>query len=123
MFIPWVLALLTAGWFWLAARKAARNPASWGLSGFVIGLVTATIVLGLGHATTNPFSDYQRHLLHFRWAAEAVVTIAVLGWFFTMPLHRHHLGVWRKLTHKASPPPPPTPSKQKSDPARQSAKR
>ena len=94
----------------------------WGISGFLIGLVTATIVLGLGRATNNPFSDYQRHLLHFRWAAEAALTIALLGWFFTMPLHRQQLALWRKLTRKASPPPAPTPSKQKSEAARQSAK-
>ena len=124
-FIPWLLALLTAGWFALEARRAGRNPFSWALSGAVFGLVAATIVLGLGKATGNPFSDQQLHLFRLKWAAEAVATIAVLGWFITLPLHRQHLALWRRVTQQPAPPaptPPPSEPKPKAEAAKQPAK-
>ncbi len=117
-FIPWLLALITAGWFGLAARKVGRNVFPWALAGAVFALVAATIVLGLGKATGNPFSNQQLMVLQFRWVAEAVVTIAVLGWFITMPLHRRHETLWRKLTNKPLPPaptPPPADTKTKPE--------
>jgi hypothetical protein len=123
--IPWLLALVTAGWFGLAARKAGRNVLPWALSGAVFALVTATIVLGLGQATGNPFSDQQRGALHLRWAAEAVVTIAILGWVFTLGLHRHHFAVWRMLTSKPLPPAvsaSPADPKAKAEASKQPAK-
>ena len=102
--IPWVLSLVTAIWFALVARRAERNWVPWAVSGAVFALVTGTIVLGLGHATANPFSSQEESLFHIKWAVEAVVIIAALGWGLTMPLHRHHLALWRKAT-KTSPPP------------------
>lgn len=101
--IPWVLSLITAIWFALVARKAERSWVPWAVSGAVFALVTGTIVLGLGNATCNPFSSSEKSLAHVKWAVEAVVIIAALGWVLTMPLHRHHLAVWRKATKAAAP--------------------
>ena len=107
IFVPWLFAVFTAGWFALAARRADRNVVPWALSGFVCGLVTSTIVIGLGRATCNPFSDVQKHLFHIRWTFEALVTILVVGFVITTPLHQRHMSVWRLLTSKPLPPPPP----------------
>ncbi len=109
IFVPWLFAVVTAGWFGLAARRAGRNLVPWVLSGFVFGLIASTIVLGLGRATGNPFSDEQRNLFHLRWTLEAFVIIAVLGFFITTPLHQQHMSVWRRLTRKPLPPSPPAP--------------
>jgi hypothetical protein len=108
MIIPWVLSLATALWFSLMARRAGRNWLPWALAGAVIALVIATIVLGLGNARCNPFSNQQRIMYHIEWAALAVAAIAIFGWICTMSLHRHHLVLWRKAT--GSPAPAPGPS-------------
>ena len=110
MIIPWVLSIATALWFTLMARRAGRTWVPWALSGAVFALVTATIVLGLGQATCNPFSDEQRTAYHIAWAGSAVAAIAVLGWVCTMPLHRHHLALWRKATGAPLPPATPPPA-------------
>jgi hypothetical protein len=110
IYVPWLLALITAGCFALLARKAGRNLVPWALTGAVIALVAGTIVLGLGKATDNPFSDQQLKLFQMRWVVEAVLTIAVVSWFFTLSLHQHHLALWRKLTGKPLPPAPPAPA-------------
>jgi hypothetical protein len=107
--IPWVLSLVTAIWFALVARKAERSWVPWAVSGAVFALVTGTIVLGLGQATANPFSSRERTIFHIRWAVEAVILMGALGWLLTMPLHRHHLALWRKAM-KSSPPAPASPA-------------
>jgi hypothetical protein len=93
-YVPWVLALATAVWFALMARKAERSPVQWALTGAVFGLVTATIVLGLREATGIPFSDHERTILHLESTAAAVVIIATIGWVITLGLHRHYRALW-----------------------------
>jgi hypothetical protein len=94
---PWLLALLTAGWFGWMARREERNLALWAVGGFAFGLVTSTLVLGLGQASSIPFSDHERKVDQIEWTVAAVVLIAVAGWLLTASLHRHHLTVWRKF--------------------------
>lgn len=125
MYVPWLLALLTAVCFAFLARRAGRNLVSWALTGGLIALVVGTIVLGLGQATDNPFSNQQLQSFQLRWVFEATLTIAVLGWFFTLPLHRQHLCLWRKLTGKpvpAAPAPVAPEAKPKVEPSNQPSK-
>ncbi len=103
-YVPWVLALATAVWFSLMARKAERSVVQWALTGAIFGLATATIVLGLCHAVANPFSNHERTILHVKWTVAAAAAIAVLGWVVTAGLHRHHLKLWHRAT--GTPPPP-----------------
>jgi hypothetical protein len=96
--LPWLLALLTAGWFGWMANRMSRNWILWAVGGAAFGLVISTLVLGLGDATSIPFSDHARKVSEIKWAAAAVLAIGVIGWMLTAGLHRHHHFVWRKLT-------------------------
>ncbi|HEV2208307.1 MAG TPA: hypothetical protein VG167_05990 [Verrucomicrobiae bacterium] len=86
--IPWILTAITAIWFGAMARRAERNWVLWGLGGGFFALVTSTIIFGLGHAASIPFSQRDVAGMHFKWAAISVVVIGVLGWLFTLGLHR-----------------------------------
>lgn len=87
---PWILALITAIWFALMARRAQGNWVLWAIGGGLFALVTSTIIFGLGDAGSIPFSDHDRVVFHLKWTAISVVVIGVLGWLFTWGLHRHH---------------------------------
>jgi hypothetical protein len=88
MIIPWLLAVATAIWFGLTARRAERDATLWSLGGGFFALVVSTIVFGLGHAAAMPFSAHERARLHVQWTGEAVVLIGILGWLFTLGLYR-----------------------------------
>ena len=110
--IPWVLALVTAAWFGWMAYRADRNATLWVVGGAAFGLVISTIVLGLGQASTIPFSDQQRTAEQIKWTTAAILIIAVGGWALSSGLHRHHLKLWQKIrpgaeTAPANPPPKP----------------
>lgn len=94
---PWLLALLTAAWFVWLAKRAGRSVTLWGVGGAAFGLVTSTIILGLGQAVSIPFSDQERTADQIKWTVAAVFIIAVAGWVLTSGLHRLHLVVWRKI--------------------------
>lgn len=96
--IPWLLAIVTAGWFGWMAHRAARNVTLWAVGGAAFGLVVSTIILGLGHAASIPFSDHERAVDQIKWTTAAVVIIGVGGWALSSGLHRHHLKLWRKFT-------------------------
>lgn len=100
--IPWLLAVITAGWFGWMAQRAARNVTLWAVGGAAFGLVVSTIVLGLGHASSIPFSDHDRAVDQFKWTTAAVVIIGVGGWALSSGLHRHHLKLWRRFTKGTS---------------------
>jgi hypothetical protein len=110
--VPWLLALLTAGWFGWMASCAGRSWILWAVGGATFGLVISTIVLGLAQAATIPFSDQERRADQIKWTIAAVVIIAAAGWALTSSLHRHHLAIWRRLKPGSSPTePPPTDAK------------
>jgi hypothetical protein len=77
------------------AGRSGRNWALWALGGGLFALSTSTIIFGLGHASAIPFSDQENTKLHYEWTALSILVIAVVGWLFTTPLHRHLL-LWRK---------------------------
>jgi hypothetical protein len=130
-YVPWLLALATAVWFALMARKAGRSLVQWALTGAVFGLVVSTIVLGLGNATGFPFSNHERTILHIKCTGAAILVIVVFGWVITAGLHRHHLALWKRVipapgaTPKESPAPQPQPKAQtpKAETAKPPAKR
>jgi hypothetical protein len=95
--IPWLLAALTAGWFGWMAHRAGRTATLWAVGGAAFGLVISTLVLGLGNATSIPFSDHERSVDQAEWIITSAVLIAIIGWLLTASLHRHHLLIWRKL--------------------------
>ncbi len=74
------MAVITAGWFSLMARRAGRSMALWGLGGGCFALTLTTIVWGVGHAAAIPFSDADRVKFHIRWSVEAFVLIILIGW-------------------------------------------
>jgi uncharacterized membrane protein YidH (DUF202 family) len=103
--IPWLLTIITAGWFWWMAKRAERSVTLWAVGGAAFGLVISTIVLGLGHAASIPFSDHERTVDQIKWTAAAVFIIGVGGWTLTSGLHRHHLVLWRIIKKGDSTPP------------------
>ena len=89
----WWLALVTAIWFALMARRAGRSWVLWAFSGALFALVTATLILGLGRAMTIPFSDHDRAAAQAKWTIAAVLVVAVLGALFTLGLLRQTFAV------------------------------
>jgi hypothetical protein len=77
--IAWLLAIATAVVFgWLAHRRQ-RNRFAWAFTGWVLGLVTATVVLGLAEASFNPISPNGYFRLRLEATIVAIVLIAGTG--------------------------------------------
>ena len=93
--IPWLLALATTIWFVLMAFRAKQGVIAWGVAGAILGLVTATIIMGLGNAAHIPMSEASAQSFKIKSALLSAVVILGLGWLFSMSLHRHHLVIWR----------------------------
>ncbi len=93
--IPWLLALATAIWFTLMAFRAKQGMIAWGIAGAILGLVTATIIMGLGHAAHIPMSEASAQSFKIKSALLSAAVILILGWLFSMSLHRHHMVIWR----------------------------
>jgi hypothetical protein len=89
--IPWLFALLTAGWFGWMANRVERAWILWAVGGAAFGVVISTLALGLGRATSIPFSDHERVVDEAKWLVAAAVVIGAIGWLLTSSLHRHHL--------------------------------
>ena len=103
--LPWLFALLTAGWFGWLARSAGRNSVLWAVGGAAFGLVTSTIVIGLGDARRIAYSESARQMSELRWTIYAALVILVFGWLLTSSLHRTHLLIWRKFSSASTAPP------------------
>ena len=93
--IPWVIGIITALWFGFMALRAERNWVLWGLGGGLFALVTSTIVFGLGHASSIPFSEHERSSLQVQWAVISILLVGIIGWLLTLSLHRQHLLLWK----------------------------
>jgi hypothetical protein len=121
MTIPWLLALAAGVWFGFMAWRAGRNALLWGLGGALFALVSSTILFGLGQASAIPFSDAELGTLHIKWTLAAVLMIFVLGWLFTMPLHRIHVMLW-KAANKTAPGTPLTTATPRTEPRAEAPK-
>ena len=95
--VPWVLAILTAGWFGWLASSVGRNWILWAVGGAAFGLVISTIIFGLCQAASIPFSDHERSADRLEWTVAAVLVILIAGWALTSSLHRHHIAIWRRF--------------------------
>ena len=89
--MPWLFALLTAGWFGWMASRAGRSWALWAIGGATFGLVISTLMIGLGRASSIPYSDHQATVAGLKWIFVAALLILAVGWLLTAGLHRHHL--------------------------------
>lgn len=89
--LPWLFAVLTAGWFGWMANRAGRSWALWGVGGAIFGLVISTVMIGLGQALSIPYSDHQSAMDSLKWMVVAVLLILAVGWLLTAGLHRHHI--------------------------------
>ena len=89
--MPWLFAVLTAGWFGWMARRAGRSWALWAIGGATFGLVISTLMVGLGRALSIPYSDHQATMDRLKWICVAAILILGVGWLLTAGLHRHHL--------------------------------
>lgn len=106
--IPWVIAIITSLWFGFMAHRAERNWVLWGLGGGLFALVTSTIIFGLGHASSTPFSEHERSTLQVEWAVISVLLVGIIGWLLTLSLHRQHLLLGRILRVDSGPTPAST---------------
>ncbi len=106
--IPWPVAVATAIWFGVMARKADKNLVLWAIGGGLLGLVVTTILLGLAQATFMPFSTGEIVPFRLKMAGLAILFVAGVGWLFTGSLHRHLLAA---LKRSALPPAPAVPAK------------
>ena len=77
--IPWLLCVATALWFATMAFRAKQGLIAWTVAGAILGLVTATIIMGLGHAAYIPMSEAAAHSFKIKSALLAVVVILALG--------------------------------------------
>jgi hypothetical protein len=95
--IPWLFAILTAAWFGWMASRADRTWVLWAVGGAAFGLVISSLVIGLGRASSIPFSEHERQIAELKWIGVVLALIALGGWLLTSSLHRHHLAMWQKL--------------------------
>jgi hypothetical protein len=89
--MPWLFAVLTAGWFGWMASRAGRSWALWAIGGGAFGLVISTLMIGLGRASSIPYSDHEAGLAGLKWICVAAILILAVGWLLTAGLHRHRL--------------------------------
>ena len=101
--IPWLLSVATALGFAFMAFRAKQGFIAWAVAGGILGLVTATIIMGLGHAAYISMSDAAGHSFRIKSALLSVVAIVALGWLFTLSLHQHHLVLWRLIRRSPGP--------------------
>jgi hypothetical protein len=116
--LPWLFAILTAGWFGWMAHRAGRSWALWAVGGAIFGLVASTIVIGLGNAVSLPYSEHERTVHRLKWTAAAAALIVVVGWMLTSSLHRMHVSIWRRIkSQPAATPTAPTSESKTTTPA------
>lgn len=101
--IPWIITIITTLWFGFMAHRGERNWVLWGLGGGLFALVTSTIVFGLGHASSIPFSDHERSSLQVKWSVISFLLVGIVGWLLTLSLHRQHLLLWRLFGVESGP--------------------
>ena len=95
--IPWLLCVATGVWFALMAFRAKEGILGWAVAGAVLGLVTSTIIMGLGHAAHIPMSEAAAQSFRTKTTLLSVAAILLLGWICSLSLHQHHLVILRLL--------------------------
>jgi hypothetical protein len=115
--VPWPVAAAAAAWFGLMASKASKNCVLWAIGGGLLGLITTTLVMGLGQAAFVPFTAAAESTFRLKVGAVAVVIVFCIGWWFTGSLHPRLLAPWKQVEEAPKPAPkeavpvaPPKPS-------------
>jgi hypothetical protein len=86
--LPWLFAVVTAVWFGAMAFRARRNWVPWAGAGALFGLVTATIIMGLGEAAFMPISHEAEVRFRIKTIVATAAVVGILGWLFTLDLQR-----------------------------------
>ncbi|HZR21726.1 MAG TPA: hypothetical protein VFE51_30870 [Verrucomicrobiae bacterium] len=100
--LPWLFAILTAIWFGWMANRAGRTWVLWAVGGAAFGLVASTLVIGLGNASSIPYSEHQAMMDRLAWITAAALLILSIGWLLTAGLHRHRLLMDQQARESAS---------------------
>ena len=66
----------------------------------MFGLVTSTVVLGLGQAVFMPFSHEAYVAFLLKVILGTILIIWLPGWFFTAGLHHQPLRLWLAIKRK-----------------------
>jgi hypothetical protein len=114
--LPWVFGIVTAAWFGWLANRAGRSRALWAVGGGAFGLVLSAMVIGLGTASTIPYSEQRAGLESFAWIAIATLLIVAAGWVLTAGLHRHPVLLEQPPKPSFAAPPMPSEPRQASPP-------
>jgi len=97
---PWLLCIATAIWFAFMAFRAKEGIEGilgWAVAGASLGLVTSTIIMGLGHAAYISMSEAAARSFRVKTALLSAAAILVLGWICSLSLHQHHLIILRLI--------------------------
>jgi len=95
--IPWPIAAATAIWLGVMAYKAKKNCVVWAIGGGLMGLVTTTLVMGLGQAAFIPFTSEEETSFRLKLAGLALLIVFCIGWWFTGSLHPRLLAPWKQF--------------------------
>jgi hypothetical protein len=97
--VPWLISLTTAVWFGVLARRVRHNWLLWAAGGALFGLVSTTMIEGIGEAAFVPVSHEAVVLFRVKVAAMDLCSVGFLGWLFTFDLRRRHLALWKRKGH------------------------
>jgi hypothetical protein len=79
--IIWLLSFISALWFGAVAFRARRGWFAWALGGWLSGLVSATLILGLAEAAFIPLSHEAYIWFRIKSTGAAIFFLVVLGGF------------------------------------------
>jgi uncharacterized membrane protein YdfJ with MMPL/SSD domain len=79
MITAWILAGLTAAWFGWVARRAGRAWVLWAAGGALLALAITTVSIGLGEASSIPFSNQEARAFRLKEVGIAICLVVVIG--------------------------------------------
>ncbi len=78
--LPWLFTAVAALWLGVVGWKAGRSWLAWAIGAALATLAVTTIIFGLAHAASIPFSDYDRAAFRARTAlALSFLLLVVAG--------------------------------------------
>jgi len=79
MIAPWIISLFTAIWYAWIGWKDNQNPYRWALQGFLFGLATSTLILGVCDASLIPRSYEEESYFKIKSLILSVLPMLVVG--------------------------------------------
>ena len=86
--LVWLMALATAAWFSMVARRAKTSWILWGIGGGLLGVFITTVVFGLTEAACIPLSIHEAAVFQFRAVLTSVLIILLSGGALTWSFYR-----------------------------------